>query len=96
MSEHLVSAVDFVCNPRCQRIEIPVPGGYLRADALGGGAYPSISLYFVRSGSESEIPLAFAEARAEEDPDHVYVGVFFEDCDDVHDIYSFSTKGGEV
>lgn len=43
-----------ILPPKTQRIEVPVPGGHLVAEAINGGSYPCIYLSFIPSGEDVE------------------------------------------
>lgn len=78
-------------KPISQRIEIPVPGGHLAAVTTDyGGGYPGIHVFFVASGDTVEHDLCFAEICAEDDPDTIRVGTYFEDGSDVRDIMEYT------
>lgn len=78
-------------KPISQRIEIPVPGGHLVAVTTDyGGDYPGIHVFFVASGDTVEHDLCFAEICAEDDPDTIRVGTYFEDGSDVRDIMEYT------
>ena len=72
-----------------QRIEVPVPGGHLVATTYCGADYPSIDLFFVPSGETNGYQLCFAEVCPNEDPEHIRVGVYYADCDEVNAEYKF-------
>ena len=77
-------------KPLTQRIEVPVPGGHLVAETMGGEHYPAIHIFFVASGDTMEYGLCFAEICAEDDPDTIRVGTYFEDGSDVRDIMEYT------
>ena len=78
-----------ILPPKTQRMEVPVPGGHLVAEAFNGGDYPCIYLSFIPSGEDVEHSLCFAEVNVEDDPNNVRVGVFYREYEDVRDFYDF-------